>query len=138
MEIAPMTNYGCLQRGLSIMRLALGYKKGLPKDWWLTQGGSKNGATMADELRTVLSAFPKHHVRIICSDIRAKAWGLKRHEYHKGPSRKHIARFDNTHIFAISYMHNAAGESHFMVASPTRDMMPLTKYIMSVSIKERK
>ena len=137
MEIAPVSNYRCLRRGVSIMRLALGYTKGLPYNWEIANGGLNSKWTIIDEISAILRSFPKHHARIICSDTQAREWKLQRHEYHTGPGRGKFAKFENSHILAISYMHNSYGESHFMIASPVKDMMPFTRYVASVSIREK-
>lgn len=136
-EIAPISDYGCLQRGVSTMRLALGYEKGLPDNWSITTGGLDSEWTLVDELYAVLESFPRHHVRIICEDVQAKIWGLGRDEYH-GLPRTNIFKYEDTHIFAFSYMHNRFGACHFLIGHPVDDMEPFICYVVSVSIEEKK
>lgn len=134
-EIAPLTTNACFQRGISIMRLALGYKTGLPKDWKIDRGGKDSPYTIEDELQAILQSFPCHRVRIICSDATAKCCGLKRNQYIQG-YRANLTKFGNTYIFAISLMHNSNGACHFLLGNPISDLEPFIRYAVVVSIKE--
>jgi len=130
------TGYQCLRRGISIMRLALGYAEPLPDGFEIHDGGIHSKWQLIDEIRALLMSFPKHHVRIICPDHQAEVWELKRSEYHTGP-RANVGKFENSHVLAISYMHNRFGECHFLIGSPVQDMLPLIRYTISVSMKEK-
>jgi len=118
------------------MRLALGYEQALPDGFKIHDGGIYSKWQLKDELSTLLTSFPQHHVRIICADHQAEVWELKRNEYHTGP-KANVEKFENGHIFAISYMHNRFGECHFLIGSPVKDMLPFIRYTVSVSMKEK-
>lgn len=132
--IAKGSNHGCLQRGISIMRLALGYEKGLPDGWHCNRRGN---FSMRDEVHAVLNAFPRHRTRIICSKGKAKALELGRTQYFSR-FRANVDKFIDNHIFAVAYMHNQYGECHFFVGNPVVDMRPFTIYVLAVSIKPKR
>lgn len=138
-EIAPLHEDGCLGRGISIMRLALGYEKGLP-DGWKLFSHTRTQYTVKDEILAVANAFPEHTVRIICAKGLAEAVGLRRDQYIEAfyANPKKVA---NNFMFGFAYtthIINLYMINHFIVANPTNEMASYTIYTVMVSTERKK
>jgi hypothetical protein len=137
-EIAPLYSDGCLARGISIMRTALGYEKGLPEGWKISSETRKE-FTILDEMQAVVNAFPEHVVRIICTKDLAREAHLRRDQYIEGIFANHL-KAANNHIFAYAYVQEIANLHifpHFVISNPTSDMINYILYTVMVSIKRK-
>jgi len=134
-EIAPLSNERCVHRGISVMRLALGYNAPLPQDWWFKpNGGRYSPHGLADEIRQIKQSFPQHNVVIFCNlnyKYLWEDWGLQRHEYMSLETLEIVySLIDDDAIFAFSYLHNGNTRSHFVIGNPV-DSVP-TLYAVAI------
>jgi hypothetical protein len=134
-QIAPSSKQRCVQRGISTMRLALGYKTGLPKDWWYKPEGGTGSWYMTDEIRQILESFPRHKVIIYWFDSKvARECGEYGLPVKDGDVLFTIGeQWHDEHLLGFSYRH-AYDACHFVVGSPTDDMHIM--YLVAVSLNK--
>jgi len=138
-QIASLSNWRCIHRGVSIMRLALGYETGLPNDWWYRPEGGLGYNGCTDEIRQILQSFPQHDVAVFCPSEYAKRWELRPEEYTEKNTLYTLVgseEWQDDHIFAFSYFHNKNLNIHFVVGNPTFNDEHLLAYVIAVSIKK--
>ena len=103
------------------MRLALGYKTGLPEDWWFKpEGGPDSPNGLADEIRQIKQAFPQHDVVIFCNPSHERLWeqrGLRCSEYMSLHTLPIACPTGDEALFAFSYVHHG-NRAHFVVGNP--------------------
>ena len=132
-EIAPLSNERCVHRGVSTMRLALGYETGLPEDWWFKpEGGLDSPNGFADEIRQIKQAFPNHDAVIFCNPTYTNLWqphGLRHDEYTNLYSLPAMCPTGDEALFAFSYIHHG-NRAHFVVGNPVD--LDRTLYVIAV------
>lgn len=119
-EIAPASDSRCFERAMSTMRLALGYKTGLPKKWQPTQTIGVLGIAMR-----LSSTFPKHEV-VLClwpEDYEKLMWHF--------PHRKNpliiphpfelVNKCQDDYLWAFNYRNNDDTDGHLVVGLPWDD-----------------
>lgn len=111
-DIADGDDYYCTQRGISTMRLALGYKTGLPKGFEVTM--KPKGMDLYDAVRLAQLSFPGRGVLIFCT---------RQLEYMDGVQP--LSQFNqrtrpdwNKYLWGFSYTVESTPESHFVVGTP--------------------
>lgn len=123
-KIANGSNSHCIERGISTMRLALGYEKGLPDNWEI---GERDVLGLIYALGL---AFPDHKVL---------AW------YNEaGPAKTlpNVQAWQTNEMpdltwdeYLIAFAYGEDGRSHFVIGTPTQfNGQPSIVFIMGVLI----
>ena len=130
-DIVPgLGNYRCVERGISTMRLALGYSTGLPKGWSCEL--VTTGMLMKDIFDLFRQAFPGREVHIYIPDGAVLKFPGTKPISILGPDLTH----PNDYLFAFAYTTESTEESHFVIGAPTTyggELQAL--YILAVSLE---
>ena len=117
-EIAPASKSRCYNRAISTMRLALGYKTGLPKGWAI--GGC---VPFSEVLAGLAIAFPEHNTYLcVAQDAYDKlmARGYQRSRIHFMPSVLGlVTKRQDDFLWAFQYQGNK--ENHVVLGVPWDD-----------------
>lgn len=111
-EIADMYEGKCVDRAISTMRLALGYKSGLPKNNWSEITTSDRDVTTVIEMLDI--SFPGREIKTWCTN---ENWEKAKTENTNFMGRSAICnRESNSYLFAFSYHGDTNG--HMVVGWP--------------------
>lgn len=111
-DIVGGSDYHCVQRGISTMRLALGYKTGLPKAFKAVM--KPTGLDFLDMVRLARLSFPGHEVLIFCNQLKymdnVQSLGQL--------NRCFRPLWEDKYLWGFSYTVESTLESHFVVGMP--------------------
>lgn len=107
-EITQASNGHCFDHGISVMRLALGYKRGLPDGWPFD---------LAKTVKIIFQltglAFPDRPVLIWGSKPRYK---LPKNVQYQG--NEVIIKNTDKYLWGFSYSENSDGPGHWVIGEP--------------------
>lgn len=111
-DIVDGDNYHCVQRGISTMRLALGYKTGLPKGFEAVM--KPTGLDFCDMVCLAWSSFPGREVLIFCSQLKYMDNVQSLGQF----NQRFRPNWADKYLWGFSYTVESTPESHFVVGAP--------------------
>ena len=132
-DIASAYPNRCVEQGISVMRLALGYSTGLPDGWSCTL--APGGILLEDIFDLFNQAFPGREVRVFVGDGRVSEFSGTE------PISKFLDMIHDSlgdYLLAFGYTTESVSESHFVIGFPiTYNGELQAVYILAVSLLEK-
>ena len=145
-DIKPASNRGCLERGISTMRLALGYDDGLPRNWLLPERPTRRD-TFA-EVEAMLHAFPCRRVIFFlyhehledeylerCPSLSPQ--NFLRPDDIGAIKDEDLPRWYDDYLWGFCYKYSQNNDWHFVIGAPcSKDDVLEIRWAIAVSIAE--
>lgn len=111
-DIADGSGYYCTQRGISTMRLALGYKTGLPKGFEVVM--KPTGLDLYDVARLAWLSFPDREVLVFCNQLKYMDNVQPLDQF----NQSFRPDWQDKYLWGFSYTVESTPEAHFVIGTP--------------------